>query len=162
MLLRTPVTLSAPRGCDRDDVPDALASDDRLALGNLVIAYAEAVDTRAFDRLADVFTPDAVLDTGQGERHGVDEIVSAMERLRRYESTSHLLGQRRFTGGPDEAEGVTHCEAHHLLVDGPSRTDRVMHVRYLDRFVRTGGRWRIASRVLEIVRTHDRAVTSPS
>ena len=73
-----------------------------------------------------------------------------MERLRRYESTFHLLGQVRFSGGPDTARGVAYCEAHHLLVESARRTDHVMYIRYDDRFVRTRSGWRIAYRKLEV------------
>jgi uncharacterized protein (TIGR02246 family) len=38
--------------------------------------YAVAVDTQDFDLLASVFTPDAVLTTRRGSRHGRDEIIA--------------------------------------------------------------------------------------
>ena len=84
------------------------------------------------------------------DRLSLTDLVATMERLRRYESTFHLLGQVRFSGGPDTARGVAYCEAHHLLVESARRTDHVMYIRYDDRFVRTRGGWRIAYRKLEV------------
>ena len=49
----------------------------------LVRRYAEIVDTRAFDALDEVFTTEAVLETGNGRRVGLDEIRTAMQGLHR-------------------------------------------------------------------------------
>lgn len=132
----------------------AMASDldlhDRAALVDLASRYALAVDTLDFERLRAVFVDDATLDTGRGIRTGLDEILTAMEGLRRYEATSHVLGQQVVEATDEGATGVTYCTAHHLRADGDSRTDTVMHIRYHDRFVRTDAGWRIAARRLEI------------
>ena len=137
---------------------DELTIDDRVALADLVALYADVVDTRTFQRLDEVFVPGAVLDTGRGERRGLEEITAAMQRLHHYEATSHLLGQQVLSGGPDTARGVTYCQAHHLLVEGDVRTDRVMHIRYLDDFARTPQGWRIRHRRLITAWTDDRPV----
>ncbi len=135
------------------------AAQDRFALADLVATYADAGDTRDFDRLRLVFTPDATLDTGRTVRIGIEEILEAMTRLERYEATSHLLGQQLLEmTGPDRCEGLTHCQAHHLLSDGDGSTDRVMHIRYVDDFVRTAEGWRIRGRRLDVAWTDDRAV----
>jgi hypothetical protein len=67
------------------------------------------------------------------------------------------------------ATGETSAEAHHWYVDddGTAR-DRVLFIRYLDRFVRIidvrsdgepTSTWRIAERVLDVVATDLRTVT---
>lgn len=131
---------------------------DRAALVDLASRYAHAVDSRDFERLRDVFTAAAVLDTGRGIRNGVDEVLTAMEGLRRYHATTHVLGQQLVEPTGDGARGITYCTAHHLTVDGDRRTDKVMHIHYHDEFVRTDDGWRIAARRLDIAWTDERPV----
>ncbi len=135
---------------------DALTDADRVEIADLAATYAHAVDRRDFDLLREVFVDTAVLDTGTATRNGVDEILAAMERLRRYESTFHILGQQRLRGGPDTALGETYCEAHHLSSDGDRSTDWIMKIRYIDDLVRTEPGWRIATRRLAVDWTETR------
>ncbi|MCY3850560.1 MAG: nuclear transport factor 2 family protein [Acidimicrobiaceae bacterium] len=124
---------------------------DRAELADLTALYALIVDQRDFARFDEVFTADALLDTGRGQRSGLAEIADAMAGLLRYETTSHILGQQLFSVTDDaEIEGVTYCEAHHLRVDGDERIDHVMHIHYHDRFVPTPDGWRIAHRRLSV------------
>ncbi len=135
---------------------DGLDLHDRAALGDLASRYAVAVDTRTFEQLRDVFLDDATLDTGRSVRSGIDEILTAMEGLRRYVATSHMLGQQLVEAGSEGATGVTYCTAHHL--SDADRTDTVMHIRYHDEFVRTDAGWRIARRRLEVLWTDTQPV----
>ena len=154
--------------CHPEPVSTALSPDDRFALSDLVARYADAVDRRTFDGLAEVFVADGVLDTGRGVRHGLAEIVAAMAGLHRYVATAHVLGQQLLEpvtaddpgGGPDgdRVRGMTVCTAHHLSDHGDHRTDRVMHIRYHDEYVRTSEGWRIRHRRLEVPWTDTRTV----
>ncbi len=129
---------------------------DRAALADLVALYAVIVDQRDFAQFDEVFTTDALLDTGRGRRSGLAEITDAMAGLLRYEATSHILGQQLLSVTDDaEIEGVTYCEAHHLRVEGDERIDHVMHIHYHDRFVPTPDGWRIAYRRLTVPWTAD-------
>ncbi|MXW77083.1 MAG: nuclear transport factor 2 family protein [Acidimicrobiaceae bacterium] len=129
---------------------------DRAELADLTALYAVIVDQRDFARFDEVFTADALLDTGRGQRSGLAEITDAMAGLLRYEATSHILGQQLFSVTDDAGiEGVTYCEAHHLRVDGDERIDHVMHIHYHDRFVTTPDGWRIAYRRLVVPWTAD-------
>ena len=124
---------------------------DRAELADLTALYALIVDQRDFARFDEVFTADALLDTGRGERRGLAEITDAMAGLLRFEATSHILGQQLLSMSDNgEIQGVTYCEAHHLRVDGDERIDHVMHIHYHDRFVPTPGGWRIAYRRLSV------------
>jgi len=138
-----------------------LTADDRLAIADLAARYAAAVDGREFDRLAVVFTPDCRLETGRSVRDGIDEVSEAMQGLLRYEATSHVLGQQVLdvTDDADVVTGLTYCTAHHLTQHPDRRSDKVMHIRYHDRFVRTVDGWRIADRRLEIIWTDEQPVT---
>ena len=132
---------------------------ERAELADLAALYAVIVDARDFARLDEVFTADALLDTGRGQRSGLVEITEAMAGLLRFEATSHVLGQQLLSVTDDGGiEGVTYCEAHHLRVDGDERIDQVMHIHYHDRFVQTPDGRRIAYRRLEVPWTADQPV----
>ena len=132
---------------------------DRAELADLAALYAVIVDQRDFARFDEVFTADALLDTGRGRRSGLVEITDAMAGLLRYEATSHVLGQQLLSVTDDgEVTGVTYCEAHHLSSDGAERIDQVMHIHYHDRFVPTPDGWRIAHRRLVVPWTAEQAV----
>jgi ketosteroid isomerase-like protein len=144
---------------------------DRLAIRALVDAYAHGVDRRDPEGVAALFTDDGVLAIYEGDpsetqparvRRGRGEIATALERLSRYRVTTHFLGQHSVELAVGAATGETYCMAHHLSeVDGGVLRDRVLAIRYLDRFVRVDGVWRIAERVLVTDWADDRAVSPP-
>jgi hypothetical protein len=145
---------------------------DRLALRALVESYARGVDRRDLDGVAALFTPDGVLASHRGDpavvpelssRHGRAEIVAALQMLHRYEVTSHLLGQQTLwfdDADADHARGETYCLAHHLWERDGERVNRVMSIRYQDRYAREGGEWRFAERRLAIDWQEDRPITN--
>jgi hypothetical protein len=144
---------------------------DRLALQDLVAAYAHCVDSDDPGSAAGLFTRDGELrifergrDEPVRERIGHDAIASAMEGLRRYQATLHVVANQMVTIEGDTAEGETYCLAHHIHdVDGPEGAplphDYVMHIRYLDRFTRALDGWRIARRHLVVEFTEDRPIS---
>ena len=139
-----------------------IAARDRDAIAALVQAYARAADRREFDVLVGLFTPDGTLAIHEGDpdttepvrvRRGRAEIAQAMELLRSYAATHHMLGQHsvRFDdGNPERASGETYCLASHTRRDGDHPTMRMMAIRYFDDYVREGGAWRIERRRLAI------------
>jgi SnoaL-like domain len=145
-----------------------VTDSDRLALRALVDEYAGSVDRRDFDRVGELFIETATLAAylnspdaaPQYERRGRDEIVAAISKIARYDSTTHVVGQQRLTIGASEASSETPCVAHHLYdADGVAR-DRVLSLRYLDDFVCTAAGWRFARRRLVIERDEDHAAGS--
>jgi hypothetical protein len=136
---------------------------DRIELTDLVARYAVAVDSRDFASLRDIFVPECTLDTGRAVRDGIDAVLEAMQGLLRYEATSHVIGQQvvnqRVVGESDDGvDGLVYCTAHHLTDHGDHRTDKVMHIRYHDRYTRTDAGWRIAARRLELVWSDETSV----
>ena len=136
---------------------------DRLALRALVDAYALAVDRRDIPGFLAVFTPDATLTTYEpggrqrGVRHGHDELCAVPPALERYERTLHLVSTHHVEpDGDDEAVGVAYCEAHHHRPPDPSvgassASDRVMFIRYEDRYARRGPGWLIRTRGVHVI-----------
>jgi hypothetical protein len=167
--------------------PDDRSQDrphDRRAIAALVTAYARHADARDFDALGALFTEQGTLTIHDGDpettepvrrRHGRAEIVAAMQGLRVYDATHHMLGQHSaWFDATDRARasGETYCTATHLRLDGndndndkgpgaiaPRRTLRTMAIRYLDDYVIVDGTWRIASRRLAVAWSDDRPIT---
>ncbi len=89
-------------------------------------------------------------------RHGRTEIATALERLRGYAGTHHMLGQHSVWFDATDrvrATGETYCLASHVRAGkegAGGSTMRMMAIRYFDDYVVDGGTWRIARRRLAI------------
>ncbi|WP_250005049.1 nuclear transport factor 2 family protein [Actinoplanes sp. M2I2] len=141
-------------------------ADDRLALRELVDAYARHADRRDPHRQAEVFTEDGRVTLFDGDPalrapiqlvQGRDNLIQAFESLMtRYAVTTYLNGQSTVAVDGESATGETYCLAHHLYERDGVRTLLIMAIRYLDTFVRTGRGWLIADRRLVIDWTDER------
>jgi uncharacterized protein (TIGR02246 family) len=142
---------------------------DRLALRDLVDAYARHVDQRDAEAVAALFTVDGQLvsrlhDAGTDSpiiRRGRDEIAHALVTgLERYVATTHIVGGQvvSMEGDGDTATGHTVCLAHHVYDSNDGRRLLVMAVRYTDRYARQGRGWGFAERQLHLDWKEDRAL----
>lgn len=142
---------------------------DRLAIRQLVDDYARAVDVPDGDRAAALFVPDGVLrifERGKAEpvreRVGRADIAAAMNGLRHYDTTLHVVANHYSEIDGDTATGESYCLAHHVRdVDEHGPMDYVMAIRYLDAYRRTVEGWRLERRELQVEFTEDRPVTGP-
>jgi uncharacterized protein (TIGR02246 family) len=130
---------------------------DRVAIRELVDAWARHADRREPERQAALFTEDGRVTVYMGEPEtteavqvltGRAELAAAFEALRSYEATTHFNGQHTVTVDGDRATGETYCLAYHLWTSSGQRTLMIMSIRYLDAFVRQDGRWLFAERQL--------------
>ena len=127
---------------------------DRLALRDLVDAYASAVDRRDEPAFRALWAPDARLTThagdgpAEGDFHGVDEIARVITIIQRYVLTFHLVANHVVDADGHTATGEAYCIGHHLTpTDDGRHDDYVMGIRYLDRYARDdAGAWRFAAR----------------
>lgn len=140
--------------------------DDRRAIEDLVHAYALAADHRDAEGFAACFTLDArlhVIDPQGSVLHTYadrDEIATIPSRLARYDRTLHHVTTHRASIDGVVATGLTYCSAHHIAVaDDGSATDRVLEIRYVDRYVRVAGGWAIADREVRTDWTEERPVS---
>jgi uncharacterized protein (TIGR02246 family) len=142
--------MSAPAAPDGDTA-------DRLAIRELVDAWARHADRREPERQAALFTEDGRVTVYMGEPATADavqvltgraELTDAFAALRNYEATTHFNGQHTVTLDGDRATGETYCLAYHLWTSDGQRTLMIMSIRYLDAFVRRDGRWLFAERQL--------------
>jgi hypothetical protein len=131
---------------------------DRLAISDLVHAYAQGVDRLDPDAVALLFTEEgtfvAYATPGAAEptsrSHGRAEIAKAIGTARYYRQTTHTIGNHLATVHGDRATGETRCVAYHVLGDESTETLMVWHLRYLDAYARGPEGWRIHERVLRV------------
>ena len=132
---------------------------DRIALADLVHAYAAAVDDRRFDEAAELFTEKAQLKLPDPPRflepirvhEGRGAIRSAIASVAAVPRTEHAIaGEVYWAEAADSARGRIACIAHHWSRRGEEFTDLVWHIRYDDFYVRNPAGWRIEARALTI------------
>ena len=129
---------------------------DRLAIRELVDAYAHCADRRDVEGQMSLFTADTEFLVYMDSRNAVptqairgrDDLRPVFENLCTYEATTHFNGQSTVTWEQDSATGVSYCLAHHVKVDGPSRSLMIASIRYLDHFVKMDGHWYFRQRKL--------------
>src|SRR3977135_2643326 len=132
---------------------------DRLAIRELVEAYAHCADRRDAKGQMSLFTADthfvvymnAKDTTPSQELHSREALAPVFAALNQYAATTHFLGQSTIlTLSDDRATGEACCLAHHVTVDGSKRRLMVASLRYLDTFVKTDGAWLFAERLLYV------------
>jgi hypothetical protein len=129
---------------------------DRLAVRELVDAYAQCADRREAEAQKALFTDDThflVYMNGMGSEptedlRGSEQLTSVFAALKQYEVTMHFNGQSTVTLEGDRATGETYCIAHHVFSADGERKIMLAYLRYLDSFVKQGGTWLFAERNL--------------
>ena len=130
---------------------------DRLAIRELVEAYAHCADRRDAKGQMSLFTTDthfvvcmnAKDPKPSQELHSREDLAPVFAELNKYDATTHFVGQSTiFTLTGDHATGEAYCLAHHVTVDGAKRRLMLASLRYLDTFVKIDGAWLFAERLL--------------
>ena len=139
-----------------DPVSGAEAAD-RLAIRELVEAYAHCADRRDAKGQMALFTTDthfvvymnAKAPTPSMELRSREALAPVFADLNKYDATTHFVGQSTvLTLTNDRATGEAYCLAHHVTVEGNKRRLMIASLRYLDSFVKTDGAWLFAERLL--------------
>jgi hypothetical protein len=120
---------------------------DRLAIAETLALYCRGIDRCDPEQLAAAFTPDAMIDYGDGARAVVAVIPGLMAGLSAMRLTQHNISNTviRITG--DTAKAETNCVALHILPGAEADVELVVGGRYLDRLEKRAGRWLIAERL---------------
>jgi hypothetical protein len=142
---------------------------DRLAIRELVDAYAFCADTRDAERQKALFTDDThfvVYMAGEGSHatddlRGRESLTPVFDNLNTYEVTMHFNGQSTVALDGDRATGETYCLAHHVYSDDGERKLMVAAIRYQDSFTKADGTWRFAERRLYVRWTETRTLGDP-
>jgi hypothetical protein len=141
---------------------------DRLAIRELIEAYAHCADRRDAKGQMALFTGDthfvvymnAKDPKPSQELHSRDALAPVFADLNQYDATTHFVGQSTiFTLTGDRATGEAYCLAHHVTAGSGKRRLMVASLRYLDTFVRIDGAWLFAERLLYVDWLEERALS---
>jgi hypothetical protein len=141
---------------------------DRLAVRELIEAYAHCADRRDAKGQMSLFTADmhfmvfmnAKDSKPTWELHSRDALAPVFADLNKYDATTHFVGQSTiFSLTDDKAVGEAYCLAHHVTVAGGKRRLMIASLRYLDTFVKQDGAWLFAERRLYVDWTEERAIS---
>jgi len=141
---------------------------DRLAIRELVEAYAHCADRRDAEGQMALFTVDThfvvYMDAKDPkptqELHAREALAPVFADLNRYAATQHFVGQSTvLTLSGDRATGEVYTLAHHLTVDGGKRRLMIAALRYGDAYVKQDGAWLFAERNLYVDWIEERALS---
>ena len=132
---------------------------DRVAIRELVEAYAHCADRRDAKGQMALFTADthfvvymnAKDSTPSQELHSREALAPVFADLNQYDATMHFVGQSTILMlTRDRGTGETYCMPHHLTIDGGNRRLMIAALRYMDTFVKMDGVWLFAERLLYV------------
>jgi hypothetical protein len=141
---------------------------DRLAIRELVEAYAHCADRRDAKGQMALFTPDthfvvymnAKDPKPSQELHSREALAPVFADLNKYAATMHFIGQSTILSlSGNRATGEGYTLAHHLTVEGEKRQLMIAALRYYDTFVKVDGAWLFAERLLYVDWIEERALS---
>ena len=141
---------------------------DRLAIRELVEAYAHCADRRDAKGQMSLFTAgthfvvymNAKDPTPSQELHSREALAPVFADLNKYAATMHFVGQSTIlTLTADRGTGEVYCLAHHLTVEGEKRQLMIAALRYYDTFLKVDGAWLFAERLLYVDWVDERAMS---
>jgi SnoaL-like domain len=140
---------------------------DRLAIRELVEAYAHCADRRDAKGQMALFTADSHFAVYMNARdpqpsqelHSREALAPVFADLRQYAATMHYLGQTTIlTLTRDRGTGETYCMPHHLTINAEKRRLMIAALRYTDTFVKIDDAWLFAERLLHVDWIEERAL----
>jgi hypothetical protein len=132
---------------------------DRLAIRELVEAYAHCADRRDAKGQMSLFTTDTHFvvymnhkdPTPSRELRSREALAPVFAALNQYDATTHFVGQSTILSLSDNrATGEAYCLAHHVTVDSGKRRLMIASLRYFDTFVKGDGGWLFSERLLYV------------
>lgn len=135
--------------------PDIARTLDELRshaeIAEVVMRYCRAFDRCDHDLLLSCFHPDATHEHGAFQGLSSDFCILGLETVRGVVLTHHQLGQISIEIDGERAYVESYFTSYHRFgahppAGGNPHEDRIMGGRYVDRFERRDGVWRIARR----------------
>lgn len=120
---------------------------DRLAIAETLALYCRGIDRCDPEQLAAAFTPDALIDYGDGARPIAAVIPGLMAGLGAMRLTQHNISNTVIRLSGETAKAETNCVALHIIPAPGGDVELVVGGRYLDRLLKRDGRWLIAERL---------------
>jgi hypothetical protein len=127
---------------------------DRMEIQDLMIRYSYAIDSRNWDALDDVFTPDAFIDYSVfggsvGDLPSTKEFLASAMPM--FGTLQHMVSGTTVAIDGDTAEAKTQCHNPMTIGEGDDPDLMLCGLWYVDKLVRTSAGWRIKERVEEKV-----------
>jgi hypothetical protein len=123
---------------------------DREAIRDRLYRYARGLDRMDRELLRDTYWPDAVDDHNNFQGLAWDFVEVALDRTSKMDATWLILGNILIELHGDTADVETYFDCYHRMVrDDGSRYDLNTCGRYLDRFEKRNGEWRVANRLVK-------------
>jgi ketosteroid isomerase-like protein len=141
---------------------------DRLAIRELIKAYAHCADRRDAKGQMSLFTADThfavYMDAKDPkpsqELRSREALAPVFADLNKYDATTHFVGQSTiFTLTDNRATGEAYCLAHHVSIENGKRRLMLASLRYLDTFAKIDGVWLFAERLLYVDWLEERALS---
>ena len=141
-----------PVSIQPDRLHDAL---DAGAVIDVAIRYCWALDENDWDRLDDVFLPEATAHLGSSDLlDGRDAIVARCSAaLTPLDDSQHMVSTHQVEIDGDSATHRCYLHAQHIRRDAAGGPHYIVAGRYVDRMTRTPDGWRIAHRDLIVMWT---------
>jgi SnoaL-like domain len=149
---------------------DGSEAADRLAIRELLDAYAHCADRRDAEAQKALFIQDtrfAVFMDGENTAptyvlRGREALTPIFADLNRYDVTTHFNGQNTVTVAGDRGAGELYTIAHHVFTEDGVRQIMVASLRYYDTYLRVGGDWFFAQRELILDWSETRLLAAPA
>ena len=119
---------------------------DKQDIWELSVRYMRGLDRLDADLMRTTFHADSTVDYGFVKGRGEDLIVYAMRGLKSHAANHHMLGQALIEVDGDEAFGEVYFHAFHRIAPDGKDMDLIIAGRYVDRYTRRDGMWKIAHR----------------
>ena len=135
-----------------------LSAADRVAIMELQVRYANAVDDCDWERFATCWAPHAVVEYRSGSPRGREAITAFVRQtIEGYDMTQHFNGNHTAAVVDGVVRAGSYFQATHV-VDGRVYT---MFGRYVDEVVETDEGWKLAHRVTQTYwQEGDRSITA--
>lgn len=121
---------------------------DKQAIHEVLMRYCRGIDRRDLELLLGVFHPDALDEHGIFDGNAQEFARMAMDMLEQFTATSHMIMNEYVQLDDDTAHVESYVLASHRSERDGRKVDMTMGARYVDRFERRDGEWRIAHRAV--------------
>lgn len=126
---------------------DTIELADRLAITETLALYCRGIDRCDPEQLAAAFTPDAMIDYGDGAKPIGETIPGLMAGLGAMRLTQHNISNTVIRIHGEKAKAETNCVAMHIIPAPDGEIELLVGGRYLDTLEKREGRWQIAERL---------------
>ncbi len=112
----------------------------------LSCSYMRALDRLDAPLMHSVFHDDATVDYGFFQGSGRDFVAFAQNALQDHLANHHMIGQANIQVQGDTATGEIYFQAFHKVIQEGQEVDLFISGRYVDRYERRAGVWKISFR----------------